>query len=49
MSSAACLSLQVDRSFKTMIGIRLQMRRCDCSFVLAVPTQTSVGKIKVVV
>ena len=49
MSSAAYLSLQVGRSLKTIIGIRLQTRRCDCSFVLTVPVQTSVGKIKVVV
>jgi hypothetical protein len=43
MSSAACLSLQVGRSLETIIGIRLKARRCDCSFVLAVPVQTSVG------
>ena len=50
MSSAACLSLQVGRSLKTIIGIRLlQTRRFDCSFVRTVPVQTSVGKIKVVV
>ena len=42
MSSAACLSLQVGRSLKTIIGIRLKARRCDCSFVVAVPVQTSV-------
>jgi hypothetical protein len=36
MSSAACLSLQVGRSLKTIIGIRLKARRCDCSFVFAV-------------
>jgi hypothetical protein len=41
MSSAAYLSLQVGRSLKTIIGIRLQTRRCDCSFVLTVPVQTS--------
>ena len=46
MSSAACLSLQVGRSLKTIIGIRLKARRCDCSFVVAVPVQTSVGKFK---
>ena len=46
MSSAACLSLQVGRSLKTIIGIRLKARRCDCSFVFAVPVQTSVGKFK---
>jgi hypothetical protein len=31
---------------KTIIGIRLKARRCDCSFVFAVPVQTSVGKFK---
>jgi hypothetical protein len=46
MSSAACLSLQVGRSLKTIIGIRLEARRCDCSFVVAVPVQTSVGKLQ---
>jgi len=48
MSSAAHLSLQVGRSLRTLIGIRLQMRRCDCSFVFAVPVQTLVGKVVVV-
>ena len=46
MSSAACLSLQVGRLLETIIGIRLKARRCDCSFVFAVPVQTSVGKFK---
>jgi hypothetical protein len=45
MSSAACLSLQVGRSLETIIGSRLKARRCDCSFVLAVPVQTLVGKL----
>lgn len=48
MSSAACLSLQVGRSLKTILGVRLKARRCDCSFVFAVPVQTSVGKFKFV-
>ena len=48
MSSAACLSLQVGRSLETIFGIRLKARRCDCSFVLAVPVQTSVGKLQTV-
>jgi hypothetical protein len=48
MSSAACLSLQVGRSLETIIGIRLKARRCDCSFVFAVPVQTSVGELKFV-
>jgi hypothetical protein len=46
MSSAACLSLQVGRSLKTIIGIRLKARRCDCSFVFAVPVQTSLGELE---
>jgi hypothetical protein len=29
---------------RTIIGIRLRARRCDCSFVLTVPVQTLVGK-----
>ena len=48
MSSAACLSLQVGRSLETIIRIRLKARRFDCSFVFAVPVQTSVGKFKFV-
>ncbi len=31
--------------WKTIIGIRLRTRRCDCSFVLAAPVQTSVGEL----
>ena len=41
----ACLSFKVSRSLKTIFGIRLETRRCDCSFVLATPVQTSVGKL----
>ncbi len=48
MSSAACLSLQVDRLLETIIGIRLKARRCDYSFVVAVPVQTSVGELELV-
>jgi hypothetical protein len=33
---------------ETIFGIRLKARRCDCSFVLAVPVQTSVGKLQTV-
>ena len=43
----ACLSLQVARSLTTNLGVRLRTRRCDCSFVLAAPTQTSVGKLSI--
>jgi hypothetical protein len=39
-----CPYKSVGRYFETNIGIRLQARRCDCSFVLAAPVQTSVGK-----
>ena len=49
MSSAAHLSLQVGRSLKTIIVIRLQMRRFDCSFVLTVLMQTPVRNQIVVV
>jgi hypothetical protein len=31
----AYLSFKVGRSLKTICGIRLETRRCDCSFVLA--------------
>ena len=31
-------------SFETILGTRLRTRCCDCSFVLAAPVQTSVGK-----
>jgi len=41
MSSAAHLSLKVGRSLWTIIRIRFQIRRFDCSFVLTVPMQTS--------
>lgn len=32
----AYLSFKVGRSRSTICGIRLKIRRCDCSFVLAV-------------
>jgi hypothetical protein len=38
-----CPSKSVGRC-KTIRRIRLETRRCDCSFVLATPMQTSVGK-----
>jgi hypothetical protein len=37
-----CPSKSLGR-LKTIFGTRLQARRCDCSFVLAAPMQTSVG------
>jgi hypothetical protein len=40
----ACPSFKVSRSLKTIFRTRLRTRRCDCSFVLATPVQTSVGK-----
>ncbi len=39
-----CLYKSVGCSFETNFGIRLRTRRCDCSFVLAAPVQTPVGK-----
>jgi hypothetical protein len=45
----ACLpSKSVGCSFETILVTRLETRRCDCSFVLAVPVQTSVGKFQAV-
>ena len=43
-----CVPVLTSRSVvgETIIGIRLKARRCDCSFVFAVPVQTSVGKFK---
>jgi hypothetical protein len=40
-----CPSKSVGCSFETILGTRLRTRRCDCSFVLAAPVQTSVGKL----
>ena len=41
-------SKSVGCSFETILVTRLETRRCDCSFVLAVPVQTSVGKFQAV-
>ena len=42
-----CVPVLTSRSVvETIISIRLKARRCDCSFVFAVPVQTSVGKFK---
>jgi len=46
MSSAACLSLQVGRSLETIFGIRLEARRCDCSFVLLFLCRLRWGSLK---
>ena len=35
-------------SFETIVGHRLKTRHCDCSFVLAVSVQTSVGNLQAV-
>jgi len=43
-----CPSKSVGCSFETILGTRLRTRRCDCSFVLAAPVQTSVGKFQAV-
>jgi len=40
-----CASVLTSRSVvEALIVNRFQIRRCDCSFVLAVPMQTLVGK-----
>jgi len=39
-----CPSKSVGCSFETILGTRLRTRHCDCSFVLAAPVQTSVGR-----
>jgi hypothetical protein len=44
----AYLSLLVGRSSSTNSSSRFQARRCDCSFVLAVLIQTSVGNFNAV-
>ncbi len=41
----ACPSLERERSSKTILEDRLWARRCDCSFVFAVPVQTLVGEL----
>ena len=41
-----CPSKSVGCSFETILGTRLRTRRCDCSFVLAAPMQTSVGRLQ---
>ena len=41
-----CPSKSVGCSFETILVTRLRTRRCDCSFVLAAPVQTSVGNFK---
>jgi hypothetical protein len=45
----AWLSFKTRRSLKTIRNIRLQTRRCDCSFVLTAPVQTFGGETLVVV
>jgi hypothetical protein len=44
-----CPYKSVGCSFETILSTRLRTRRCDCSFVLAAPVQTSVGKTLLVV
>ncbi|MDX6456960.1 MAG: hypothetical protein QOE55_657, partial [Acidobacteriaceae bacterium] len=41
----ACPDL-VGRSLKTIFGRRVQARRYDCSSILTIPVQTSVGKLQ---
>jgi hypothetical protein len=45
----ACLSFKTLRSLKTIRNTRLRTRRCDCSFVVTYPVQTSVEKLQTVV
>jgi hypothetical protein len=40
-----CPFKSVGCSFETILVTRLRTRRCDCSFVLAYPVQTSVGEL----
>jgi len=40
-----CPYKSVGRSFETNLGIRLQTRRCDYSFVLGAAVRTSVGTL----
>jgi hypothetical protein len=39
-----CRFKSLDCSSETILVTRLETRPCDCSFVLAVPVQTSAGK-----
>jgi hypothetical protein len=43
-----CVFVLTSRSLKAIIGVSLQTRGCDCSFILTVPVQTLVGKVFVV-
>ena len=49
MSCARVCPLKTRRSLKTIRNTRFQARRCDCSFVVAYPKQTSVEKLQAVV
>ena len=46
MSCARVCPLKTRRSLKTIRNNRFQARRCDCSFVVAYPKQTSVEKLQ---
>jgi hypothetical protein len=46
MSCARVCPFKTRRSLRTIRNSRLRTRRCDCSFVLATPLQTSVGGFK---
>ena len=49
MSCARVCPFKTRRSLKTIRNTRLRTRRCDCSFVVTYPVQTSVEKLQSVV
>jgi ferredoxin len=49
MSCARVCPFKTRRSLKTIRNTRLRTRRCDCSFVVTYPMQTSVEKLQAVV
>ncbi|SRR6266567_2085845 len=49
MSCARVCPFKTRRSLKTIRNSRLRTRRCDCSFVVTYPVQTSVEKLQAVV
>src|SRR5260370_19626526 len=49
MSCARVCPFKTRRSLKTIRNTRLRTRRCDCSFVVTYPVQTSVEKLQAVV
>jgi hypothetical protein len=49
MSCARVCPFKTRRSLKTIRNTRLRTRRCDCSFVVTYPVQTSIGSLRAVV